>query len=161
MVGLILSAASCSMEDDEMVSAADKTFIQEAFQMNLMDIQKSQIVRTRGSNNQIKNFAQVLIQQGSLTSDDLITLAKERDIQVAVELSPVLTQEVNALIAATPEDFDKKYLQNMVDSRTKLISIYEQEIRKGKDNALREWASGKISGLNKDLANAQKMLDAN
>lgn len=154
---LVASIPSCTKQDDNVVSVADQTFIKVSYQENQADIQMSQIVRTRGINTRLKTFAQQLIQRSSLTTDEILNLAKERNIVVPVELSSSSVLDVKNLIQMPSEDFDQSYLEKIIESRNRTINFYEQQINKSKDNALREWASQKLSGFYKDLNNAQTL----
>ena len=103
----------------------------------------------------------MLISQASLNQEELLDLARKRDIQMAVELQTTMQQEVSTLLNTPMEKFDETYLAMIIQSRKKVISLYEGQIRDGKDNALREWASKKISGFKKELENAESLVEMN
>jgi putative membrane protein len=160
-IALVFTVIGCNPTDDSVVTASDRQFIQSAYQRNLLDIQNSQIVRTRGTNEPIKRFSQMLISQASQNQEELLDLAQKREIQMAVELQSAMQQEVSTLLNTPMEQFEDTYLAMIIQSRKKAISMYEGQIRDGKDNALREWASKKISGFKKELENAESLIDQN
>jgi putative membrane protein len=100
----------------------------------------------------------MLIRDGSTLSDEILAHAQKRTLTIPVELSSAYQQEVNALLNTPNEVFDQTYISMIIDSRKKTIQLYEQQIRKGNDNGLREWAAGKISKLQQELAKAEELL---
>jgi putative membrane protein len=159
MIGILLPTMSCSNEGQDIISSNDRTFIQQAFERNLMDMQSSQIVRTRSTNNGLIRYAELLIQKGNETSDELLRLAGERNIQLAAELSPTIQSKATNLVNIPVSEFNATYLTSIIQSRKIALELYRQQIKNGSDNALREWASGKISQLTKDMENAENLMD--
>jgi putative membrane protein len=157
LLAILFTAFSCTKE--ELVpSDADRQFVSNAFQRTLFDSKTSQIVRTRGSRENIKAFAQMLIRDGSTLSDELLAHAQKRALTIPVELNSAYQQEVTTLLNTPNETFDQTYISMIIDSRKKTIQLYEQQIRKGNDNGLREWAAGKISKLQQELTTAEGLL---
>lgn len=156
---LVLFAAAACTPDDKVFAESDRQFIDNAYQRNLLDIQRSQIVRTRGRNADVKRFAELMIRDASVLSDEIIAHAQKRAYTLPVELQPAYQSEVNALLNVADADFERSYLSGLISSRKKSIELYEKQIKNGSDNSLREWASGKISKFAQEISSAQELED--
>jgi putative membrane protein len=56
-------------------------------------------------------------------------------------------------------DFDRQYMEYMVDALEKLNSGFENEAKDGKQDGLRDFAKKTMTDLKKDLGEAKKIRD--
>lgn len=155
---VLFTAVACT-PDEEVFTEADRQFVDNTYQRTMLDIQKSQIVRTRGRSQDVKRFAELMIRDASMLSEEILAHAQKRTYTLPVELRSTYQGEVNALLNAADEDFEQSYLSAIIDSKRKSIELYEKQIRNGSDNALREWASGKISKFAQEISSAQELAN--
>ncbi|ARV60646.1 DUF305 domain-containing protein [Nostocales cyanobacterium HT-58-2] len=140
------------------LTALDKQFMTKAAQSDQFEIQTSQQALKRSQNQEVKNFAQRMIQDHTQSTQELTQIAKKKGValpkDVGQDNKPLLTK----LTQSKGTNFDKAYLQGQVQAHTKTLSNYQNYLKQGQDPDLRAFA-GKIEPIVAEhLQMAQNMV---
>jgi putative membrane protein len=130
------------------MSTSDKTFVREAAEGGLAEVQLGQLAEQKASNPEVKKFAERMVQEQVATRDG-ITLPKKLDAK-----DEMLKTRLEKLSGPA---FDRTYMQNMVTDHRHDIAQFEHEDRMGHDNDVREFAAHTLPTLKSHLQEAEKV----
>lgn len=150
--------SSPSGTSNRSLTAADKQFMTKAAQSDQTEIQTSQLALNRSKNQEVRNFAQRMIQEHTNSSQQLTQIAQKKGFtlpkDVGKENRPLLTKLRNL----NGTNFDRAYMQGQVQAHSKTLANYQNYLKQGQDPDLTAFAS-KIAPIVADhLQMAQSMV---
>ncbi len=143
--------------DNDMQKDAD--FAVDAAQGGMMEVQLGKLAQSNASSAAVKDFGDMMVRDHSAANDELKSLAAQKNITLPTSLSDDKQQKVNDLSQKKGEDFDKAYIDLMVDDHKKDIDEFQKEANNGNDADIKSWASGKVPVLQGHLDKAQSIQD--
>jgi putative membrane protein len=153
----VVALASCKAPEANVATATDRLFIESAQERLLLDGQMGQVARTRATSEEVRRFGEILLRNNILVMEELQVLAEKKSVTLPVTLSAFMQEEFNELIQVPDERFDEKFVSLVLSSRQRAIALYEQQIKLGRDNEIRSWASGKMTGLYQEKERANEL----
>jgi putative membrane protein len=162
---LALTLASCHKRDetqpsptarDQNARPADADFLVEAAQANKAEIDAGRIAVAKTSNNDVKRFAQHMIEDHSTAYSDLKDLAYKKDFRVPSSPSQEQLKAALKLGEVSGADFDRQYMDLMVKDHEKAVSLFEKNSMQAKDADVRDWAGKILPTLQKHLKMAKE-----
>jgi putative membrane protein len=141
------------MEDDTKfaVAAADG---------GMMEVQLGKLAQTNASSQQVKDFGRQMVDDHSKGNDELKALAQKKNITLPAAISDKHQKDYDDLAKKKGADFDKAYIDNMVDDHKEDIDEFQKEADKGADADIKAWAAGKVPVLQHHLMMAKAAQDA-
>lgn len=172
--GALLAASSCTSKNDSKDMAEeqndqkfedtdvkkDADFAVTAAEGGLMEVQLGQLAQSNASSPQVKEFAQRMVEDHGKANDELRALAQQKNITLPTSLSEKHQKKFNELNDKKAEDFDKAYIDFMVDDHQEDIDAFQKEADKGTDADLKSWAAAKVPTLQHHLDMAKAAQDA-
>jgi putative membrane protein len=101
------------------------TFVKTAAQDGMMEVALGKLAMSKSSNNDVKQFAQKMVQDHSETDQQLESLAKSKGLTVPTKLDARHEAMVKALSAKSGAAFDSAYAAHMVKGHTKAVTLFE------------------------------------
>jgi putative membrane protein len=166
---LILIMISCGNKNDSKAVAEDQNeekfddtnkekdteFAVDVADAGMLEVQLSQLALANASSPQVKQFAQMMVDDHTKTNDELKSIAATENITLPSALSDKGMKVYNNLAEKTGAEFDKDYIDQMVKDHKDAIDKFKKEADDGKDSVLVNWASGKLSTLQHHLQLAE------
>jgi len=136
-------------------SKADDSFLKQAMQGDMAEVQMGQLAQQKGANDKVKQFGQML------ESDHSQNLEKAKSVAQEIGMTP--PESVNAeqkatydkLSKLTGQGFDKEFAQHMVQDHRKDISKFEQQSKKS--GSVANFAQETLPVLKKHLEMAESL----
>lgn len=161
MLIAILSFVACGSNNDSKAEAKsendakfDSTDIEDdtKFAVNVADagmfeVAVSQLALTNASAVNVKNFAQMMIDDHSSALNELKAAAAKKNISLPDTISNDKQKKYDEFTTKIGVDFDKAYVSYMTDAHKDAIDAFQKEADKGNDPDLRSWAAGKSATL--------------
>jgi len=138
----------------------DEQFAREAAQGGMAEVAMGQLAEERGSNSDVKAFAQRMIVQHSRANDQLKQVAAKVGIPLPNEMSPKDRSTQDRLSQLTAAEFDREYAKNMVEAHQKDLAAFQHESTTGKNQDLKAFASESLPMLRQHLNQAREMQKA-
>ena len=113
-----------------------KDFIHHVAIGNTAEIDLGKLAADRGSADEVKKFAQMMIADHTASGDKLKALASDLKIEAPGQLDDKHMDEQNKLAKQRGTDFDREYASAMVDGHKDLIDQLEPRIDK---KTLEQW----------------------
>ncbi|MEO8515590.1 MAG: DUF4142 domain-containing protein [Flavobacterium sp.] len=144
---------------DQVASEDDEaTFFVDIAEMDLTEIKLAELAQQKATNLKVKEFAKMIVTDHANSSVELKNLADNRSLSLPTSLTDNGRADYNTLNEESGIDFDKKFVDMMVDAHEKAIRKMENASEDNdKDETVKVWASNKIAALTSHLQKA-KML---
>jgi putative membrane protein len=143
--GLLLWVAAASGQSQTAnhpnLSDQDQQFATMAAQANVGEVQLGKLAERSGSSDAVKQFGKLMVKDHSRAQDNLRSWASSSNFMLPGELGPEAMPLKNALSAISGKQFDRAYIQEMLQGHKKVIAAFEAEIEHGQDASLKQYAS--------------------
>lgn len=123
------------------LSDADKKFIMEAAVGGMMEVQAGQMASQMATNNRVKAFGQMMVNDYSKGNEQLKSLAASKGIMLPADIPADMKSHMDAMQKMKGKAFDQHYMSMMNTDHAKDISKFEMESKYGKDNDVKNWAT--------------------
>lgn len=119
------------------VDKADADFAVAAANGGMTEVAVAKLAQTKSTNAKVKEFADMMVNDHGKANDELMALAKSKNITLPNTISTDKQKEMDDLNKKNGADFDKAYVDAMVDGHKKTISLFEDESKNAKDPDLK------------------------
>jgi putative membrane protein len=138
------------------VSKDDASFVVNTANAGMTEVQLGQIAQQKGMAKDVKMYGAMMEKDHTAAGDKLKALAQQKNITLPAAISPDMQKNIDDLQQKSGKDFDKAYISLMVDDHKKVISQFEDEIKKGSDADIRSFADSTLHTLRHHLQEAEK-----
>lgn len=151
-------AGAAVMADSAVATAAavdSARFLMDAYQDGLGEIQLSQLALQKTANNDVKRFAQRMIDDHTKINNAITPLALVKGITLPSDLSADQKAQADRLAALSGDAFDRAYMALNVAVHEKDVTAARQQARQGNDADVKALADASLPVLKIHLAVAQ------
>jgi putative membrane protein len=131
------------------------TFAVKAANGGMMEVELGKIAEQKAGNSQIKNFGEMMVKDHTKANDELKQLALEKNITLPAAISDDNQKHIDNLNKETGKDFDKDYIDMMVNDHKDNIDLFEDAAKNSKDSAFKNFAVKTLPTLYKHLGAAK------
>jgi putative membrane protein len=161
LVTLLTALAACALPtanaDDSSLSGKDKSFIQDAYQDGLAEVDSAQMAQRKTGNADVKAFAEKLATDHTAANTQLKSLADSKKVSTASEPSMISKGKSKLMDAKTGGDFDKAYIDDMVSDHKKDIEAFEKAATEAQDQDVKNFANQTLRTLKEHLSAAESI----
>lgn len=136
----------------------DAEFIVDAATMDLKNIELAKLAM-RSSNADIKANTKMMEDAHTKSYNEIKMVAEQKSIAIPLSIGTDAISEYKDLNDKTGADFDKKYLDIMVDNHEKEIKRYEKYIDNSKDPEIKTWAGTTLTELRAHLDHTKELKE--
>jgi putative membrane protein len=140
---------------DDSDKEKDTNFAIDAADGGMLEVELGKLAQQKASSAEVKKFAQMMVDDHSKANDELKALAQQKNISLPASLSEKNQDRVKNMQEKTGADFDKEYMDFMVNDHEEDIDAFEDEAENGKDAEIKSWAAGKVTTLRHHLEMAK------
>lgn len=126
------------------VDEADAKFATDAANGGLAEVALGKVAEQKAVNKSVKDFAAMMVKDHGKANDELMAIAKAKNITLPAAPSDDKQKELTDLSAKKGGDFDKAYVDAMVDGHKKTISMFEDAAKNCKDAELKAFATSTL-----------------
>jgi putative membrane protein len=98
-----------------------------------------------------------MIKDHSSADDKPKNIAASQHVGLPIELDPKHKQTDTRLAALSGKEFDKAYMQLMVQNHTKAVSEFQKEAANANDDTVKQFAAATLPVLQSHLQEAQQI----
>jgi putative membrane protein len=118
-------------------STQDKMFAKKALAGGMTEIQAAQLALTKSNSDDVKQFAQKMIDDHTKMADQMKPLAMEVGVQPPTMLMPKDQSMINKLQNLNGADFDKAYIKDMVKDHQEDDKEFMKEASSGQNQDIK------------------------
>ncbi|EHQ26938.1 DUF4142 domain-containing protein [Mucilaginibacter paludis] len=142
------------------VTNDDAKFATAAANGGMAEVALGKLALTKTSNAQIKDFATMMVADHGKANDELMAIAKEKNITLPAAVDADHQKKMDDLTKLTGKDFDKAYVDAMVDGHKKTLDLMKDEAKDGKDAELKGFAAKTAPVVQTHLEAINKIHDS-
>jgi len=137
----------------------DTHFVDNAYTSGQNEVIMNRMALQRTQNEDVRKFAQKLIEDHSKANQDLLLIVSEQRIAVPDRPLPEQEKDLRHISSNEVKNFDKEFMDHMVMSHEKGIKLFEQGSKELKNEKLKEFASKTLPTLKEHLKMAKEVRD--
>ena len=143
-------------------ASAERDFIVDQLEDGQAEIALARLATERATNPQVKEFAQMMVTDHQAAGDELGRIAIAGNINPPAELDRDHKNLQEDLMKLSGRDFDKKYIDAMVDEHQEAVNELEKKMDSSNPE-VRTWATKTLPKVREHLEKAKQIkqtLDA-
>lgn len=142
-----VAQSSPTSSDTPNVSPSDQAFVTQAAQSSMAEVQIGQLAEQKATNEQVKQFAQRMVQDHTKANQELQQLAQTKNLTIPSDIGNKYQAELDQLSGLSGAEFDKAYMARMEDDHQEDIALFERQAQQGQEPNLKNWAANTLSTL--------------
>lgn len=100
-------------------------FYTDAAQGGMAEVELSKLALQKSQNAEVKKFAQMMVSDHGKANDELKSLATKKNVKLPDSVSSSQKSTMEDLAKLSGADFDKKYVETMVNDHEKTVALFE------------------------------------
>lgn len=142
--------------------AAAPDFVTKAAASNMFEIQAAQLAVNRSNDDQVKAFAQQMIDDHTKAGNDLQAAIAQsgQNLTMPTALPQDMQDKLNDLQQASAEDFNRAYVTGQVDAHQATLDLLKRYAEDGDVPALKTFAANTGAVVQQHYDKAKAMQDA-
>ncbi|HJT78354.1 MAG TPA: DUF4142 domain-containing protein [Gemmataceae bacterium] len=154
---LLYAGAARSVAADEENRISDQQFVFQASAAGLAEVNLSMLAKDRAHSDDVKKFAQHMIDEHGKANKKLNQIADRERLRVAPSMDQKHEMLAARLSRLSGKDFDHAYANAMLQDHEQAVSLFEREAKDGQNKELKEYASKALPTLKDHLSMARKL----
>jgi putative membrane protein len=134
----------------------DERFMVKAANGGLMEVAAGKLAHEKASSKEVKEFGHHMMEDHEKANNDLKQLAEAKKVMLPDSMDSDAKDKLAKLAKKTGKDFDKAYMEEMVDDHKKDINEFEDASKNAKDPEVKAYAEKTLPTLKTHLDMAQK-----
>jgi putative membrane protein len=167
------------------VSASDRNWVNDQLSDGMAEVELAKMAKERASNAEVKQFAQMMIEDHTKAGDQLKQIATTYAIPQDAKIDEKHKDLMDKLSKATGSDFDKEYMNAMVDGHQDAVRDLRSRVDENRslsdritgknpesranvkpepadnhvDASINEWAANTLPTVERHLDRAKQIKD--
>ena len=130
-------------------------FASRAAEGGMMEVELGQLASERAVSQRVKDFGAMMVKDHKAANEELKSVVGSLDISLPSMVSEGDKKEMDKLNKKNGKDFDKAYMNMMLDDHRKDVTEFRRAADKCSDQSLRDFASKTLPVLEKHLDSAK------
>ncbi len=146
--------AGTGEKDDE------NDFAVKAANGGMFEMELAKMAQEKATSKDVKEFAAMMMKDHMAVSEELKAIAARKNITLPATLGKDEQEDVDELAKLSGAEFDKKYVDAMVEDHEKDVKLFQETSIAGEDPELKTFAGKTLPTLQKHLERIT-MIDKN
>lgn len=151
--------AADSMVRNDQPDEASSKFLVRAANSGMTEVMISKVAVDRSTRQPVKDIARMLVADHQMVNDQVKSLAQQRNITLPDSISQDSKKMHDDVIAKRGTEFDKKYVNQMIDSHQESINSFESILNDTNDAAVKTFAQNTLPKLREHLDKLKQVKD--
>ena len=140
------------------LARADESFLKQAEQNGLAEAESSKLALTKAQHQQVKAFAQQMVDDHTKANDELKALAQSKGVELPNQPSLAQRAKMKLLEKSDPENFDRRYIEQMgVEAHEDTVELFQKAANEARDADVKSYAAKTLPKLQEHLKMAQDL----
>ena len=131
--------------------ALRNNFWTTAAQGGVAEVELGKIAQTKAANQEVKNFARMMVEEHTKANNELKSLAAKRSITLPATMNSGNQATLTELQNLVGEEFDREYVAAMVDNHEADVQLFESQAADDSDPDAKAFAAKTLPTLKKHL----------
>jgi putative membrane protein len=139
------------------VGNGDRQFLQQAADDGAAEVSLAQLALKQAGSQQVRQLAQQLLDDHMQANRELVTLANLKQDAQAANPPPAANEMQQQLQGLHGGDFDRAYVDDMVQSHQRAVELFAKTARNSTDPDIKHFAQTKLPILQHHLVLAREL----
>ena len=144
------AANSVSNSVSSMTTPSPESFLSDAAEGGMTEVELGKLAQQKSKNPDVKKFGQMLVEDHSKANAEVKTLATKKNINLPTGMGSHQST-FDKLKGLNGDDFDKEFVEDMVDDHEKDVSTFQKESQNSTDPDVKAFAAKTLPVLQKHL----------
>jgi putative membrane protein len=145
---------------DDSDKEKDTDFAIMAADGGMLEVELGKLAQQKARSAEVKKFAQMMVDDHTKANEELKAVAAQKSISLPATLGEKNAEKLKDFQEKEADNFDKDYIDFMVNDHEDDIDAFEKEAENGNDAELKSWAAGKVTTLKHHLEMAKATQEA-
>jgi putative membrane protein len=136
-------------------SAETEKFVHTAANANAFEIQSSQIALQKTADEQVKDFANLMIKDHTRIGEEFKSIAQRQNLQLPKGFDSKSQSLLKRLQSESGTRFDRTYAPMMLKGHQQAVKLFRSYAQNGDDQQLKQWAQQTLPTLQEHLRRAE------
>ncbi|MEP6947085.1 MAG: DUF4142 domain-containing protein [Acidobacteriota bacterium] len=133
-------------------AASPNTFLAEAAQGGMAEVELGKLAEQKGQSPEVKKFGQMMVTDHTAANNELKVVAGKKNMPVPADIGAKHKSSMDSLSKLSGADFDKQYVDMMVDDHEEDVAAFEKQADSSSDPDVKAFAAKTLPTLKKHLA---------
>ena len=138
-------------------NANDQQFLRKAAADDLAEVEMAKLALHKASSQQVKGFAQTMVNDHGKAKVQLEKMAGRKDVDVPKDLSAQSQATKDRLAKFSGEQFDNAYMAEMLKDHKEDLATFRRALNSVQDTEIREFADKSLPLLESHLKQAENI----
>lgn len=159
VVGMSCVAAFCAVASAQTadLSGIDKAFMKSAAEANMTEAHFGKMAEDKATNDAVKSFGQILVQDHTKAYDELTALANKTGESIPRGIDTRRNRTMEDLSRESGSEFDRRFVADEVQDHRRTIAEFKREAEKGQNADVKAYAQSTIPTLKEHLHKAEEL----
>lgn len=149
-----------TVKTDSAAVLPDTVFAAKAAVGGMAEVALGKMAASKGTDAQVKDFGNMMITDHGKANDELKNIATAKNISLPASLDAEHQAKSDSLSKLSGKDFDKGYVEVMIEGHKKTLALMQSEAANGKDAELKAFAAKSAPVVQMHLDHIQKIHDS-
>lgn len=123
----------------------------EAARGGIAEVELGRLAATKAANGEVKRFANMMVKDHSAANAELNDLASKKGVTLPAQMDPANQAKVEELRGKVGAEFDRSYIEAMVEAHEKDVAEFERQSASASDPDVKAFAAKTLPVLKKHL----------
>lgn len=139
------------------VSKQDRQAMQKLAQSDMAEIEAGKLAQQKASSPEVKKFGEHMVEEHSKMLEEGKALAQSKGVKPPAATDKKHQAALKKLQGASGDDFDRRYMAQMVEDHQDALKLAEKAAKDAKDPQLKQHAQKGAGHIKEHLAQARKL----
>ncbi len=140
---------------NSMIDENAMDFVNKAATSGILEVELGKMAQQKASDTKVKDFGKMMVDDHTRVNDNLKAIATKKSIDLPTSVTDDQVKGINELGKKSGKDFDKAYVDIMIQDHKDDIKEFAEANKKVADNDLKNFISGTLPILQKHLDSIQ------
>lgn len=140
------------------MSSADHKFVMNAAKGGKAEVELGSFANQQATNPAVKQFGERMVKDHTEANNRLQQIAQQKGMTLPNDLPDDAKQLKERLTSMKGPEFDRTYMQNMVEDHQKDVAEFQKEADQGQDPDIKNFAATTLPTLKEHLQLAQTTM---
>ncbi len=138
-----------------MIDQQTKDFTADAATGGMMEVELGKIAEQNAQSKSVKDFGEMMVEDHTKVNDNLKNIASQKNIDLPASVTDNQRKDIDKLSKKTGSNFDKAYVDMMVEDHKKDIDAFKKAEGNISDNDIKNFIINTLPILQKHLDSIQ------
>lgn len=139
----------------QIIDQKTKDFVADAATGGMMEVELGNIAQQKGTSQRVKDFGKMMVDDHTMANNNLKDIASKKNVDVPASVTDNQKKDIDKLSKKSGTDFDKAYVNMMVEDHKKDIGAFKKASGDVGDNDIKNFIINTLPTLQKHLDSIQ------